>query len=1169
MKIEKIELSGFKSFAEKTTFTLHPGITCIVGPNGSGKSNILDAFRWVLGEQSAKILRGDRMDEVIFSGSQSHKPRGMAEVNLYITFPEEGNGESGGRKIVVTRRLYRSGESEYLINRQICRLKDIREMFLDTGLEMRSYSILEQGRIGEIINAKPQDRRFLIEEVAGIMKYKVRRAEAENKLQSSRLNLQRIEDILAEVKRQMNSLNRQAKKAERYKEFSDILRDAELRLGRFDYINMVGDERKLKEELSGLKDREAALRREITERENALQQKRLSLLEEEKSIEQDIKILEEKENLRRSLEQKEALLRQERQHDASQIEVLKQRISEYEFEKDSREKEMAEATGKKEQHFMKIGELRTVLSEREVEIRFEREGLMAVEDELDEKRKELFSLTDRIGMVRNDLNMLTMRIDEGRRGIERTERELQEARRRYEELTEEIRAQEGAIEDKRAELKSKADERIRLMGELEDTLEKIKKLTEEKARLREEIASTGARIGSLNEMVKGDVDEGVFREAGVKLVAALSSVVEVPREYERAVEAALADKIRGYIVSDWSDLTTAAGVVARSKFSKTVMLSSKDLVERRESEVPVIEGARPLSQVVSNESPHSELVKNLLWNYLFVEDLEVASRIAQARRLPDYICLVTPDGEVVEKRGVLHCGSGTRILSLRREIRELEEEIENKKGRLLEIDGQIDEGETEAARIRSGLSSTEASMVTIEKEVSTLEAGVNSLKEEQRRFEKKTGHLSMDLERLKTETEEMEKQKTVKEEELARVVAERESLEEEIDLLEAEISEKRSSIDEKTTALGEMRVELEGETERLRAIEKLISDAKSAIESFEKRIKLSFEGIKEKEAGIKEKDEELRRVETELSEVVQTVGRIKSTISGRREEITDTQNELLKEDEEITKLRREVQSLSEEIHALDLRVAEITMNIKGLVNSLNEKYGVDVSREEIDVEGMNPDEERQKVTELKEKLESMGPVNLGALEEHRELSERYEFLKTQHDDVVSSIEELEEAISRINRTTRRLLREAFDGLSKKFNEVFKTLFGGGTAELRLTDEQNILESGIEIVAQPPGKRLQNLNLLSGGEKALAAVSLLFAGFLLKPSPLCILDEADAPLDESNTVRFRDMLRDLSANIQFIVITHNRITMEGADYLYGITMEEPGVSKVLSLEFARD
>ncbi len=1168
MKIEKIELTGFKSFCEKTTFTLHPGITCIVGPNGCGKSNIVDAFRWVLGEQSAKMLRGNRMDEVIFSGSQSRKPRGMAEVNLHISFPEEGNGGSGSNTVVVTRRLYRSGESEYLINRQPCRLRDIREIFLDTGLEMRSYSILEQGRIGEIINAKPEERRFLIEEVAGIMKYKVRRAEAENKLQSSRLNLQRIGDILSEVKRQMNSLNRQAKKAERYRESSDLLREAELRLSRHEYLEMSRKTSELRRELSGLKEREALLRRDITERENTVQQRRIRLIEDEKSIEAEVKALEEKEAGLRSLEQREALYRRDIEHMEAEIELLRSQIRELEEEQERREASLRELRENEARIKEKVEATKGVLRSREDELREDREVLRLREEELEEARKELFSLTDRLGLIRNDLNRLELQKEDLRRRMVRVTREMEEARRRAAEIGAEIKRNESEIEEKRREIQGRYAERERLNGELKAGLEKIKSLTAEKNSLREEVASVGARVASLNEMVRGEIDEDELKRKGIELLAALSAVVDVPEEYERAVEAALADKIMGHLVRSQRDLLEAARVVKERGLPRTAVLSVDDLEVPGGDDFDGVPGEGVLlSGVVGNENRFSPLVKKLLGSFLMVQDLETAHAMMERGTLPSGVSLVTRDGELLQQRGVLLCGSGSSILKVRREIRELEGLLQQKKSRLGEIDEEISRAEEAVEGIRGFLSEVEAGIVSLEKEISGMEITLRGLRDEESRFLRKADMLGLDRAGAEQELAGVEEAKRAKEEELSGAMAEREGMEDELDLIQNRVEELREVITQKIDALNQMKIELQGDTERLRSMEREMEGIRSAIGQMKRRALESGEAIERKKTETEKKREELREIGEKLEEVARTAQRLRQGISGKREVIRTEQEELLAEEASIGKVREELNRLSEDIHAREIGLTELEMKTARLVEGIIEKYGVDVSSEEIPLEGLDPEEEREKVRQLREKLEAMGPVNLAALDEHRELSERYEFLSRQHQDIVSSIEELEEAISRINRTTRKLLRDAFEGLNKKFREVFTTLFGGGSAELRLTDEKNILESGIEIVAQPPGKRLQNLNLLSGGEKALAAVSLLFAGFLLKPSPLCILDEADAPLDESNTVRFREMLRDLTRNIQFIVITHNRITMEGAEYLYGITMEEPGVSKVLSLEFA--
>ena len=1168
MKIEKLQLTGFKSFAERTVFTFHPGITCIVGPNGCGKSNIVDAFRWVLGEQSARILRGDKMEEVIFNGSQTKKARGMAEVVLHISLPEEqGNGDNGGRTITVSRRLYRSGESEYLINRRICRLKDIREMFLDTGLEMRSYSILEQGRIGEIINAKPLERRFLIEEVAGIMKYKVRKAEAQNKLESSRLNLQRIDDIISEVKRQLNSLNRQAKKAQRYKQYMDSLREIELRVSKRKYVVSEKKLGEIRAELDLLTAGEVEKTVAITERENAIQQERIEIVQREGEIDKVVERLQEMERGISFHEQRGAVHRRDLEHLEGQIGSLTEQVEEIKAERGGKQDRLTELSGKDTLLKTTIDSLSESILQQEADLTILEEDLESLERDIDDRRKELFALTDSLGLLKNELGRFEVRHEEMQKKASGVGREKEEAERRAEELSLEIEGVLGEISAKREGFQDLHGRRRGLNDEMSRCMDRLEELRKKKSELREEIASLDSRMASLQEMVRGSIDVERFRQEGVHLLSLLSEVIEVEEEYERAVEAALSEKIMGFIVSTRDDIMKSVSLVREHDLPRTAILLSEgsDAVLR---DIPAFdgEGAVPLHEVLKESNRHFPLLSALLRNYVLVDDLDAAYRLFDGRALPEDMKVVTRDGEVLERDSVVLCGSGSGILRLRREIRDIAETIDAKRSDLGETDSEITGVEAQMEEVRESLKVVEAEIVSLEKEISGLEASERRLEEERDRFRKKGEFLGIELEELEREIEELQRNADGKREEVRVMQDKRDGVEEQLAVFQEDIALKRVDVDSRRQAINDIKVEIHGYSERLRSMERERTGLRNEIEAFDRKESQAVEMIKIRGEEISEKRRGIEEVEGRLRGMVVEADSLRKEITQRRDAIRLRKETLIAEEEKITRLRKELGEISRKIHERDLLRTELSIGISSLVKGLSEKYGVDIREEDVPLDGFDGEEDKTAADELVEKIDAMGPVNLGALEEHSELTERYEFLKSQYDDIVSSIEELREAITRINKTTRKMLGDAFDSLRTKFNEVFKLLFGGGFAELRLTEENNILESGIDIVVQPPGKKLQNLNLLSGGEKALTAVSLLFAGFLLKPSPLCILDEADAPLDESNTVRFRELLRELARNIQFIVITHNKITMEGTDYLYGITMVEPGVSNVLSMEF---
>lgn len=1166
MKIERLELNGFKSFAEKTTFSFHPGITCIVGPNGCGKSNIVDAVRWVLGEQSAKTLRGDKMDEVIFNGSQSRKPKGMAEVTLYIAFPDsQDNGQKGERIVTVTRRLYRSGESEYLINKNLCRLKDIREMFLDTGLEIKRYSILEQGSIGELINAKPQDRRFLIEEVAGVMKYKARKTEAIAKLESSRLNLQRISDILSEVKRQRNSLDRQAKKAARYKKLLDQLKELELRVSKTDFNNLKLKLESMEDRINQLKNIEAEKRKIQTEIEAALEVSRIEIIEKEKQLETSSQNLERIEREIGDSERTVAIIRRDMEYTKNTIQTLKTQIEESEILIKEKEKELASLSGKDNEIKREIAQLEETLSSQEEEIRNYQQSLKEIEDSIKDKRRDIFKISDSIGEMKNLLHRHEATLEGTKKRAELCKRELDEAYRRIGELKEQSDQLQRLLLEKESLLKEYKTKRNNLNNELSQKKSLLNDLYRQKSNLREEILSLQSRARALDDMITSRKEQEILKSSGINILSTLSEVIEVDPSYDVAVEAALSERLKGIMLSTHEELKKAIDIINSRNLPRHVFIYKPKREGSSDFTDSEIQGLKPLSSLISSTERFKPLIDALLTNYYIVDDIDKALEIFENNSYNKPIRLVTFKGEVVETEGVIVAGKGTRILRIRRELKTIEKTTDEKNRKVSSIETEIEHITKEIDRIKNELKSVEEEIISTDRELSLQRATEKRLSEDMERFSLKSQNLEIELEQLNIESDDIEQQIIELETNISQKNSQKISLEQSLESMQLELTECRERMDEKLQSISEIKIRLKGLTERLESYNRESNRLKEEIVQLSKRKETNLEEISGKEALIRQKSIEAEKIENNLKNLVEKADKIRKEISMMREELQLVKNNMTEKEDSLRKLRRAIEEIKEDLHKTELQWTEHSMKIDALRDTINEKYNMDIEDNHIEP-STSYEEDRENLNQIKEKIQSMGQVNIGALDEFNELNERYEFLQRQHDDIVQSIDELEEAIRRINRTTRKMLSEAYEALNSKFNEVFQRLFDGGSAELRLTDENNILESGIEVIVRPPGKRLQNISLLSGGEKALAALSLMFAGFLLKPTPLCILDEADAPLDESNTVRFRTMIEELSKEIQFIVITHNKITMEAADYLYGITMDEPGVSKVLSMEF---
>lgn len=1166
MRIEKIELIGFKSFSEKTTFNLHPGITCIVGPNGSGKSNVVDSFRWVLGEQSAKSLRGEKMEEVIFNGSTAKKPRGMSEVSLLLTFdsPEQDNG--GSNHTSVSRRLYRSGESEYLLNRNQCRLKDIKDLFLDTGLEVRSYSILEQGKISEILNSKPQERRFLIEEVAGVMKYKVRRAEALSKLESSRLNLQRINDIITEVRRQINSLDRQVRKAERFKKLSAEMRAIELKLSRRDYAALTESLNSILKDSALIKEEEAAVRADLASIENTIETKKIGLLEKGKILESLISELQGLEKEIADADRAVAVTATEGSNLRDNLMKLQQQEAEL----------AGKITGIEERGKELYSTERTLTAEIDAlkqELAGKNESVMAMESELYEKeelieskRREIFRIAETISHLRNETGRLTTTIDNlESRGLS--------AIKESETVKSQLSAIESSIIDTDGSLIAKNNELI-LLNEKKGTLtagieEYTLKLQDLRNRIsvtREDFASGNSRLNSFREIIHEEASEDIITEKeNLRIMASVAEVIEVDEAYEKAIESALSEKVNAFILPSFEDISNAVSTLKQKGTGRTVFIpmdsasSAANETIALNSADGLIGRASDLVRVQNKEYSFSPVIMALLNNIFVAKDLPSAFSLSMTN---NRLTFVTVDGEVLEPSGAVTLSGSRGVLKRKRETRELESLLKQKKAEIEYLEGTLINTENSIISQGESLKDIESSIISAEKEVSLMKLTADNQMEEKEKLSRKLVYLNIEHEETMKEKESLKQVLAEKEIEIAKTNSNMADAEHIVARMLEALAKNKEVYETERTSITDLRLTLNSYKERTESVRKEIETSAKMIEEISSVRGLLSQEKSNIESRIAQCSEDIKKNNDLLKVLVLKADNLKKVITENREIMRSESEGIERSEQGLKSLRNSLDSLTSRISEADVSIAEHRLRIETLSEGVRLNYGL-----EIDTLADEPvtSEDEEHLPDIMAKIQELGLVNLGTLDEYEELKTRYEFLTKQQDDLNKSIAELEEAITKINSTTRKKLREAFEQLNAKFSEVFTHLFSGGKAELVLTDENNILDSGIDIVAQPPGKKLQNINLLSGGEKALTALSILFASFLIKPTPLCILDEVDAPLDDSNVVRFSTMLKELSNRIQFIIVTHNRITMESADYIYGITMEEPGVSKVISMQ----
>ncbi len=1195
MRLARLSLIGFKSFADKLEVGFEPGITAIVGPNGCGKTNLSDAIRWALGEQSAKLLRGDRMDDLIFAGTTQRKPLGMAEVSLTFT-DNAGDIPTDFRDVTVTRRLYRSGESEYLLNNIQGRLRDITDLFLDTGLGGEPYALIEQGAIGAIVGARPHERRLLIEEAAGIMTYKVRKRSALAKVESAEQNLLRVGDILREVERQRNSLKRQANKAERYRGYQDrwkelkaFVRFHEGKALRLDVEEAEREERAAREKMDVTNAALATVeaqgeRHRIRELEHdearAAAQGQLHDVKGRLSRDEA-----ELNHLRQMLEE---VARQ--QHDR------RDRMARLCERRTALREEEATARAQETRLFEEIAARDTELAQRAAALQALEKSIAEEARGLDARRRRLVqdaaSVADRrnhLGRLREREQLLQKQRDlagEKRKAVEQQDHDLASLEQDQQGFLDRVKEELARLEAERTELtqQSLSEESAR-----ESIKSELDTLREEGQRLKSRLAS----LIELDEAHEGYTDghryllqrktAGDDRLAG--LAAPLANLIETPARYERAIEALLADSVQGLVMRDMGDAQKALGVLGERGQGRATLLfrpqddshhrritsSLREHLATRGSSDPTGTAVECLAiDVIRCADGDRPLLEGLLADSVIVTDL--AAALALARQLPSPFTIGTLTGEVVSSRGIVAGGSGggAGLLSRRREIAELEQRARRQEQHIWAIQESWDVSCRRSSHIAESLESLGQRIHEVENDRLKAEKELSLTRGERRR-------LLQQIEVLTYESKSHAEDLRVLEEEIRGFESglledeERYRLAQaEAALLEASAASRHQERDTLTHEVGELRVRrtaLHGQREllagRLAGIGEEISrlDAElAAIEAEEVEGEMRRVAMETSAAQLREGLTGLAEQERAAQLAVARQDEVRVSLAERRESLEGRLREL----------RQSVAASQEALQTATVRHAELRNSLLHLEAALLEDGlgELDAVAARLSADGLVIEAARDELSDLQNKMSELGPINIAALEEYQELSERHRFLSAQSEDLQASVRSLRATIAEINKTIQQRFSETLLTVNGHLDRLWKRLFSGGEAELRIVEaEPGDEEPGLDFVVRVPGKRA-TLNLLSGGEKALAALALLLALFLTRPSPFCLLDEVDAPLDDTNVDRFVSLLKEMAAEAQFIVITHNKRTMEAADILYGVTMEEHGLSKILSVRMSR-
>ncbi|MBI4573404.1 MAG: chromosome segregation protein SMC [candidate division NC10 bacterium] len=1192
MHLAKISLFGFKSFADKVELSFEPGITAIVGPNGCGKSNISDAVRWALGEQSAKLLRGDRMEDLIFAGNGRRKPLGLAEVSLTLT-RNEGELPTDYEEVNVTRRLYRSGESEYLLNKVPCRLRDINDLFIDTGLAGEPYALIEQGSIGNVVNARPADRRVLIEEAAGIMKYKTKKRAALNKLDATGQNLLRIRDVIAEVERQRNSLKRQANKAERYRELDRRATELKLYLKFREHAALWEELQVILGRLGPLQETLTGLRAGIAATEADLETHRLQAVEQEHAV---AAAQEAVYALRGQIDRDEAELRNLTQ----QIEAAQKRRAENETTLSALGERVRGLLAELEAGASRATEQERDVAAQEAALTEEGQRLREAEGAVESGVGELERLR---GQAAHHATQLALK----RNGLAT----LLERSRQMNAQAERLRLHQAEASSQRqgAEASFSADEARRLgllerqsllQAQREAAQTEAERAREARRRLEAEIAGLAAdverqrgRLGSLHELKWqfADFEEGnrLLLQAGrdrrlAGILGPLAEILEVTPRHEKALEAILGSRLQGVRVQTWAEAKDALAHLFGSGQGRATLISPmptgdgtwgrrvREEVASQLADLPKelrgqIEGTA-LDLVRAPQGSEPWLV-NLLADAVIVSDLDAAQVIA--RELPGPFTLATLAGEVLTHRGTLTGGTPAPqgLLAQRREARELEEALATSEVGLaglreaLRIVSQ-DVATAEQAVEAAGMAERQAELdlLAIQKDLAAKRAEEARLSQQLELFGVELQAVEADLGRIAGEVEELRGAIAVGETEASR-------LSDVVGARESEVATSRQAREVLAAHLGEQRVRLASRVaqrdETLRNLARMRQDLLAA-EGETARLMQESADLAVRQTALAENQD---RLSQGLSSLHRDEGTRQEALVRLQEARGATQEALRRLEEALRTRRREETELGEEIAALGTRRGELKTAMTHLEQGLWQDYNVSLTelRERFAESTWEVEAARAELEELRAKLVELGPANLGALEEYQALCQRHDFLTSQAADLTNSVASLRQAIAEINRTIQTLFASTLTTVNRHFDHYWRRLIGGGSAELRLVEPaegEADQEPGVEMMLRIPGKRATVLSLLSGGERALAALALLLALFAARPSPFCLLDEVDAPLDDVNVERFVTLLKEMAQTAQFLVITHNKRSMEAADILYGITMEEEGMSRVISV-----
>lgn len=1184
MHLKRLELQGFKSFADKTVLEFMPGITSVIGPNGSGKSNISDAIRWVLGEQSMKSLRGSKSEDIIFAGTQNRKSLGFAEASIVFD-NSDGKLPIEYQEVTVTRKIYRTGESGYFINKTPCRLKDVLELFMDTGIGKDGYSIIGQGKIDEILSNKSEDRRHIFEEAAGIVKYRVRKLESEKKLESTKLNLLRINDILSEIEANIEPLKLQSEKAKKFLDLREELKGIEigLFLHNIDTYKEKLAQIKIDEDILNSHHEEAnkkmdtinALKEELKQQINAITDEIESMqnigFESSKQIEKinsDINVANErmannKENDARY--EKEIVENETRKKELEEEKTAKLEKKNNLFS--NKEKFQKELEQKEEE----LGKLTLKLSTKELEMEEKKQKQEQNVDKRYEKSAEISALE--VNYENNQKREQSLKSE-----IQMTISELDHTRITKEEIAKtfhEIEAKRNSITKALSEINENKEQATKKIKQYETNIQNLEQEERMKTSRLKFLQETEKEKEGYTRSVKSlllECDKNENLRKG--MYGALSSLIRSPKEYETAIEMALGASLQNIVTENEEDAKKLVehlrkNNLGRATFLPIASVSGKKLEKLNDKGIDGVIGIA--SDLIKVDKKYENIIISLLGRTVIVDDMDNAIKLAKQNHYTFKI--VTLKGDIINPSGGITGGSvqtkTVNILGRAREIEELEKNLKQIRQKIekeqkakeeyeLSIENVLEEVESLETKLKDidiVYATDKQKLVAVEENIAKLEARLEKLRNEQAEITKNQEQILLQKEELEKQIEDLTSEIERLSQEIEQYAALNKDNQKYIDDLNFDITNLRisvSSFDESETSIDEM-------------VERINTDIENCNTSIENK-KVQRENINKDNIAL---ENQILEFKNKIEEIKAQVNNSSQTVDNLKNERTTKNAKLSEVEAEITAQFGVIEDLKAQLVKVDVKKAKLEQDIEDVINKMWEEYEITPNAATEYEKPSNVAETTKRVNSLRNSIRNLGSINIDSIEEYKQTKSRYDFMCEQRLDLENTIGKLKKVIQDMTGIMKEQFEKQFNIINENFGEVFRELFGGGKAELILADPENILECGIEIQVQPPGKKLQNMTLLSGGEKAFTAIALLFAILKINPAPFCVLDEIEAALDDVNVYRFADYLKKFSDDTQFLVITHRKGTMEAADTVYGVTMQENGISKLLSMKLRNE